>query len=212
MYLLGTLQTNFRRWYTNRGLKSKPWYNDHIYGLRKLTRQNEEIWRCTGLEKHRQIFREQRNNLTDCITQAKIKYDNKKLAGADQRTAFQVLSQLVEKTDHALPEDSNGDLCDKFATLFDEKITKIPKDIDNVTVPLIEPPPVRAVRTENLSFLPLTSREEIIMACKSKSCCLDVIPTDILKKNLSAYSQIIPRLVNISFTTGEFPQVLLRQK
>ena len=127
--------------------KSKPWYNDHTHGLRKLTRQNEKIWRRTGLEIHRQIFREHRNNLTDCITQAKIKYNTEKLAGADKRTAFQVLSQLVKKTDHALPEDSNGDLCNKFATFFDEKIAKIRKDIDNVTVPLIEPPPVRAART-----------------------------------------------------------------
>ena len=94
------------------------------------------------------------NNIPYCITQAKMKYHNKKLAGADQRTAFQVLSQLVKKTDHALPEDSNGDLCDKF---FDEKIAKIRKSIDNVTVPLIEPPPVRAVRTQNLSCSPPTS-------------------------------------------------------
>ena len=49
--------------------------SDHIHGLRKLTRQNENIWRRTaGLEIHRQIFREHMNNLTDCITQAKIKY------------------------------------------------------------------------------------------------------------------------------------------
>ena len=129
-------------------------------------------------------------------------------------TLTQILSQVVKKTDHALPEDSNGDLCDKFATFFDKKIAKIRKDIDNVTVPLIEPPPVRAVRTENLSCLPPTSCEEvnkIILACKSKSCCLDVIPTDILKKTLSAHSQIITRLVNISFTTGEFPQVLKKR-
>ena len=151
------------------------------------------------------------NSLTDCITQAKIKYYNEKLAGADQRTAFQVLSQLVKKTDHALPGDSNGDLCNKFATLFDEKIAKTRKYIDNVTVPLIESQPVGAVRTENLSCLPSTSCEEvnkIIMACKSKSCCLDVIPTDSLKKTLSAYSQIKTRLVNIPFTTSEFLQVI----
>ena len=122
-----------------------------------------------------------------------------------------VLGQLVKETDDALPEDSNGNLGDKFATFFDEKIAKIRKDTDNVTVLLIEPPPVRAVRTENLSCLPQTSCEEvnkIIMAWKSKSCCLDVIPTDILKKTLPAHSQIRTRLVNISFTTCEFPQVL----
>ena len=180
--------------------KSKPRYNDHIYGLRKLTRQNEKIWRRTGLEIHRQIFREHRKNSTDCITQAKINYYNEKLAGADQRTAFQVLSQLVKKTDHALPEDFNSDLCDMFATFFDEKIAKIHKDIDNV--PLIEPPPVRAVRTENLSCLSPTSCAEVnknIMACKSKPCCLDVIPR-YFEKNSFGSSQIITRLVNISFT------------
>ena len=79
-----------------------------------------------------------------------------------------------------------------------------------MAVPLIEPPPVRAVKTRDLSCLPPKFCEEvykIIMARKSKSCCLDVIPTYILKKTLSAHSQIITRLVNIYFTTSEFPQV-----
>ena len=62
--------------------------------MRKLLRHNEKMWQNSDLEIHRQIFRDHRNNLTKEITQAKIEYYKGKRTGADQRTAFKVMSNI----------------------------------------------------------------------------------------------------------------------
>ena len=110
--------------------RSKPWYTDTIHGMRKLLRHYEKMWRNSGLEIHRQIFRDHRNNLTKEITQAKIEYYKEKLTGADQGTAFKVMSNILSTSGDNLPDDPpDGALSDQFAVFFDEKITKIRKAI-----------------------------------------------------------------------------------
>ena len=80
-----------KRWKVKKKDRSKPWYTDNIHGMRKLLRHYEKMWRNSGLEIHRQIFRYHRNNLTKEIIQSKIEYYKGKLTGAYQGTAFKVV-------------------------------------------------------------------------------------------------------------------------
>ena len=52
-------------------------------------------------------------------------------------------------------------------------------------------------------FEPVT--EELITSSSSKSCCLDTLPTDIMKKCLDELVPIITKVINISLTTGVIP-------
>ena len=137
--------------------------------MRKLLRHNEKTWRNSGLEIHRQILRDHRNNLTKEITQAKIEYYKEKLTGADQGTAFKVMSNILSTSSDNLPDDPpDGALSDQFAVFFDEKITKIRKAIDSVT-PQLDITTPTTVQKAALSSLTEASVEEvskIIMACK----------------------------------------------
>ena len=193
--------------------KSKPWYTDNIHGMRKLLRHNKKMWRNSGLEIHRQIFSDHRNNLTKEITQAKIEYYKEKLTGADQGTAFKVMSNILSTAGDNLPDDPpDGALSDQFAVFFVEKITKIRKAIDSVT-PQLDITTPTTVQKAALSSLTEASVEEvskIIMACKPKSCALDSLPTDILKLKLPVHLDTITKLVNTSFSTGVFPSALKR--
>ena len=192
---------------------TKPWYTDNIHGMRKLLRHNEKMWRNSGLEIHRHIFTDHRNNLTKEITQAKIEYYKEKLTGADQGTAFKVMSNILSTSGDNLPDDPpDGALSDQFAVFFDEKITKIRKAIDSVT-PQLDITTPTTVQKAALSSLTEASVEEvskIIMSCKPKSCALDSLPTDILKLTLPVHLDTITKLVNTSFSTGVFPSALKR--
>ena len=59
-------------------------------------------------------------------------------------------------------------------------------------------------------LLPTTCEElkKTIMKSNSKSCGLDPIPTSLLKKCLDSLLLIHVRMVNLSFTSSTFPNVL----
>ena len=62
--------------------------------------------------------------------------------------------------------------------------------------------------SSTLTSLSETSTEEvvkIIMASKSKSCSLDILPTELLKETLPSHVKTITKLVNQSFTHGIYP-------
>ena len=104
-----------------------------------------------------------------------------------------------------------------FADFFQDKIVKIRQSLDglnlevdthrqvNVDTPLNE----NAVMTK----FRLVSEEDvnrIICKLPNKSCSLDVIPTWLLKQCISPIIPPLTAIINLSFTSGEFP-VSLKQ-
>jgi hypothetical protein len=192
---------------------SKPWYNETIHVMRQLLRVNERVWRKTRLEIHRQIYTQHRNHLCAEVTKAKKQYYQSQLEGADQRKAFQVVSELLSFQQPKCPDSIPGSrLCDVFAEFFDSKILKIRLSIDSLVGTCPEPSLFVKPSTTLETFTETTIQEvnKLIMASKSKTCSLDIIPTDILKETLSLHTGTITELVNQSFKSGIFPDEFKR--
>ena len=75
--------------------RKEPWYNDDIHQARALRRANENRWRTTKLEVHRQIFVEHRTAVNNMIKRAKRAHYESVLSSLDQRTCFRVVNTLL---------------------------------------------------------------------------------------------------------------------
>ena len=93
---------------------------------------------------------------------------------------------------------SSNQLAEDFAPCFQGKIEKIRetlKDKCKYNVPETDVPCL-------VWFAPMTKKQvsTVIASLKSKSCELDAIPTNVVKKMLSDVIPLITKIVNISLT------------
>ena len=195
---------------------SSPWYTDEIHLMRQLRKKNESIWRKSGLEVHRMIYIDHRNDVNQAIRAAKCEYYTTLLEKADLKVAFSTVNRLLASPSPQLP-DQLGDgqsLCEQFASFFVEKIDAIRAAVDSVPTTHVEQvhaPDLRYTVTTTLNNFRKTSEtevEKIVKRSKSTTCALDPLPTDIVKKTASAHIPALTRLINTSFETGIVPVAL----
>ena len=99
-----------------------PWYNDSIHLAREIRHANENKWKSTRLEVHRQIYVEHRKNANAMIKQAKMDNYESKFASGKQDACFRVIKELTQVPGRKLPEaSSTKKLCDDFSMFCSEK-------------------------------------------------------------------------------------------
>ena len=84
------------------------WYTDEIHLMRQLRRKNESIWRKSGLEVHRRIYINHRNEVNQAIRKAKCDYYITLLEKADVKVAISTVNRLLASLSPQLP-DQLGD-------------------------------------------------------------------------------------------------------
>ncbi|GFR69104.1 reverse transcriptase-like protein [Elysia marginata] len=119
---------------------------------------------------------------------------------------FSLTDQLLGKTKHKL----NGDkeLCNKFSTFFDSKITKIREDLEfQQTNNPLRDPSFEGKKLEHFTAILEKLVEKTIRTFASKSCDLDPIPTDLLKKCVKnpCVLSYITSIFNQSLQSGAVP-------
>ena len=196
--------------------QDNPWYTEEINIANKLRRQLEKKWRRTRLHIHKEIYQNQKQAVSNLISQAKVSYFNEKIkdCGDDQRALFKLVNNLQEKVKelHLPSHDSLQDHLNSFFAFFHEKILKIktgleaPLDTTNdqytFVLPIKDQPPEETL----CSFRTATDEEVVTLITKSptKSCCLDPIPTSLLKSSLNALVPTLTRIINLSPQTAVF--------
>ena len=200
---------------TTQSRKREPWYNDDIHNARQLRRINETRWRESRLEIHRQIFVQHRSEVNTMISRAKQQYYEQKLAATDQKTCFKVVSELLDTAGTTLPDSNNNqNLCDDFAKFFSDKITLIRENIQrrvqDVDSSGCEDTARSTVQYTLGELAPTTEAEliRILTNSSDKTCCLDAIPTNLIKKSASLHTPYLVAIVNNSFKEGLFPCAL----
>ena len=192
---------------------SCKWYTDEIHLMRQLRRKNESIWRKSGLEVHRMININHRNEVNQAIRKAKCDYYITLLEKADVKVAFSTVNRLLASPSPQLP-DQLGDgesLCEKFASFFTDKIDRIRAAVDSVPVTnfdLNHNTDLEQATTNTLDYFKETSETEvgkISKSSKSTTCSLDPLPTKIIKKTSSVHIPALTRLINTSFESGIVP-------
>ena len=197
-----------------------PWFNKHLFNMKRERRQAERLWRRTGLLTHRQLYRSKCKMYDKLTRDTRKQYTSNiiKDCGTDQRKLFREADRLLGRTKSLnLPKhDSPKKLANRFADFFSEKIKNIKTDLireqaetsnteqcQETNDPTIDVN-VKAV----LSFFENATEEEvaeIIQRSQSKHCSLDPIPTWFLKQNLQQLCPIITNIINKSLENGDIP-------
>ena len=164
---------------------------------------------------HKQIYIELKNKVNNMIADSKVDYLKEKLgrASASHSTLFQYINSLLNRSQSSsLPDhDSAEELANRFSNFFKEKIDKIRSNLEifqqshNIRrlpeVPLVS-------ESQLLSKFKQASEEEIMKIIRSsatKSCSLDPIPTQLLKRCLDALLPVITRIINCSLASSTVP-------
>ena len=142
-----------------------PWYSDNIAQAKKDRRQAERHYRNNGLEIHREIFEDHRENLKKLITHSKSKYFEDKIieSGSDCKSLFKIIDTLMKRKPELLLSSSSSfqDHANKFALFFHNKIENIRVGILEDKSTKCSPPPSNAIKhTETFhTFLQVTVEE-----------------------------------------------------
>ncbi|ELU17845.1 hypothetical protein CAPTEDRAFT_194984 [Capitella teleta] len=83
------------------------WHTDEVHEARRKSRKCERAYRKSHLKVHKQILRNQRNEVVRLINNAKASYYLKSLMDADCKVTFQIISGLLGKgnaSNHTLME------------------------------------------------------------------------------------------------------------
>lgn len=188
-----------------------PWYCNKIHAMRKAKRKAEKLWKKTKLTIHRQIFANRRTDLTNQIKLSRKNYFQNKIESSsdNQKVLFQCVDELLYKTKTAVMPHDTPNPQDAFSEFFINKIKQIQLDfvIDDIT---INNQTSDATQHYISTFQSATHDEvkKLIKSSATKSCCLDPIPTFLLKECIDELTPAITTLINLSLSQSVVPPSL----
>lgn len=189
-----------------------PWYNGEIRALKSSRRQAERRWLKSRLAVDWDMLQQKRSNYNQMCNKTKENYFKAKIEEnkGDQKALFNIIS-AVKKDSKTLVLPSHScpsELANNFADFFEEKVIKISQMFPQVSV-LPHPIPPEGVKLLT-SLQPTTEKElrKIIMNGNSKGCCLDPIPTPMLKSMVDVLLPWITEIVNASISQSYVPDNL----
>ncbi len=190
-----------------------PWYTEQIKTEKRSRRKFERKWLRTKLPIDEEILKNQRNKVNILINKTRSDHYSKKISecDGDQKALFQIVSHLFHKdTVSPYPEaDSMVSLAEDFSNFFVGKVTKIREKLDSLPVACDYTDPECNSSLDTFQPLSVDGVRKLIRKSATKSCDLDPLPTDILKKCLDMLLPIITRIVNLSLQEGDFPSQYL---
>ena len=117
---------------------------------------------------------------------------------------------MVRKLRRTLPEHHCSDevMADRFLEHFSDKITNIRQRLNQPSVAQPTRPAIDNERGYTLSeFSPATAVDtcRLVQTCPSKQCCLDPLPTSLLKANINVIAPTLTRIINLSLDCATVP-------
>ena len=197
------------------------WIDDNIRKAKSVRRKAEDIWRKTEktesvenrVEK-RKLYKAECKIVKNLFKNARSSYFTSKVdqCNGNQRKLFGIVNNVLARKQTYLPDcESLQQLANDFSTFFSEKIQKIcdsfpPSNVNSVHGTSSD---LNRVVPSLTIFESVTESQvlKIIMNAPKTCCSLDPIPTNLLIDNLDFFLPHITHLVNISLSTGVFPEL-----
>ena len=184
-----------------------PWYNSELLDIKRKKRKAEKMWRKSKNTQNWIIYKSLSQSLHNAIAVSKWRYMNTQVkdSAGDSKKLFKLIFQMMgKKKENPMPvRESDQDLAETFADYFISKIQTIRDNLDNSELYQV------TEQTENTleSFREVTIEEisKIMSGMKSTFCIEDPCPTTLLKKHTNILAPLITQLVNLTFSTGNFP-------
>ena len=125
----------------------------------------------------------------------------------NQKKLFGLLDSLTkEPTGNQLPPASEESLADGFASFFWEKIEAICKSFNlKDCLKVSSTYPNHLPRMSSFKAVSQDEIRQLLGKAKPTTCILDTIPTKLLKVHQDAFLPLVTMLINLSLTTGVFP-------
>lgn len=189
-----------------------PWYTDSLRAAKRIKRSLERKWRSSGLEIHKQMFKQQCKIYQDLLDVEKRNHHMNKLSTCDQRQLFKIVDKLVNGSKQKiLPSIYNAEsLPDLFLNYFTNKIHSLRSSLEAADA---DAPSVCEVVTSSpctsyfSSFRALTLEDthRLITKSAAKTCALDPAPSTLVKDCLKALALPITTILNKSLSSGTVP-------
>lgn len=186
------------------------WITEEYRGAKRIRRQYERIWRKQKTPYNRSRLRKQSNLCNYILNKAKQKFYSELISAnaGDSRKLWKGLNTVLHSKANTVLPDSNDSksLANNFCMFFKDKITKIqntfPPGVSSKLLPDIQPPLFCDFNTVTECEL-----KKFIMSSPTKSCSIDPWPTYLLKDCIDVLLPSLTKLINLSLTTGLFPDV-----
>ncbi len=189
-----------------------PWYTESLRDAKTTRRGLERDWRKGGKKlEDRKLYRDQCSNIARELNSTKTDYYSTKVSECkhDTKQLFNITNKLLTNQQIKLPvTDNDEQLANNFGTYFEDKIDNIrinieranQRDIDANVIPLSQ------VKFDRLKPTSEDEVQALISSCANKQCDLDPIPTWLLKLCITELLTLITQILNLSLSTGQFPQ------
>ena len=191
-----------------------PWYNEEIQRAKQERRRAERIWNKRKTEGNKEILKEKHKLFLELCDMAKEEYYSNKVDEHENNSKelFKICNSLLYKQRNtALPTSScNSELANRIATFFSNKISGIRNKLPKISIAPTGQPKKIVCNNKLEAFNRISESEvsELILKGNSKSCCLDPIPTKIIKQILPALLPSITSIINKSLSMSHMPDSL----
>jgi len=192
------------------------WLSVDAVDAKRTRRRLERRWRTTGDESDRLQYRRSCRRANQLINESRTCHYRQRFqdAGCDHKKRWRIVGELLHShdSDKTRTDTENRALCDTFSAYFIDKIVKLRDNVSDTlrslqsTLPsYLSFPPYHGPVIDRLP--PVTTEEvrKVLNSCPHKSSAMDTVPTSLLVRCQSTFSEIITNLANLSFTTGVFP-------
>ena len=186
------------------------WYTPLLHKLKVACRKAERLWNKSHSDVLLECFRAKLKAYHANIKTAKEQFFQSRLqsCSGNPRALWKTVKDLLHRNSPSvLPSSAPGTAADAFSTYFTDKIIRLRSVINgsnHVSPPHIATPPLNKFLTD---FSPVSVEEvdKLLNSSPDKQCCLDPIPTHLLKKCSSVLLPTLTNIVNLSLSTGCFP-------
>ena len=199
--------------------KSKPWFTAALHALKIACRKADRTWKQTRSTADRLTLKTSLSKYYTSIRQAKEDHYSSLINTCigNPKKLWQTVNNILHRnkpTPLPMSPPLGTSLSTMFASFFKDKIDQIRVKITsswtnnqlsglNPHIPEPSSPPASL-----LQFRSVTEEEvtKVLQMSPDKYCDLDPIPTSLLKKCSSVLVPVITIIVNLSFSSGTFPE------
>ena len=195
------------------------WFDEEYRELRKKRRNAEKLWRKTGLDVHKSVFINLRNETTSLAFNKKRTKMREKINNAanNQKSLYSTLTELTGQNETAkYPSSSCQENANDFAHYFVNKVTNIRanfipnSDSTSSTSAVFMPtnPLGTTSYLDSFELCTLTEIADIIKQYGLKCSFVDPTPASVLKDNIVTFLPLWTYMVNLSLSTGSIDGLL----
>ena len=197
-----------------------PWYSEEIREAKRARRRAERKWRTTRSVADFVSFKRHKNNVTHLLKEGKSAFltDFISQNSDNQGKLFRAVKNLLVKTKSLCFSDytDKSALANDIGKYFVQKISRLREELDQGYAPndqsyVLDDSDVNSdstippTRIEAFELLAEDDVRVLIANSRSTSCCLDPIPTHLLKSCSDSLIPVITNIINSSLESGIFP-------